>query len=341
MLSCGGDAIVARGVLTCECGDTEVLLLGTEKQFRSACISLRDQPFGLSELAGEIDEALTGPSLPSAICLGGRKFDYGSRPLIAGILNVTPDSFSDGGEFFSTDAAVDHALSMESQGASIIDIGGESTRPGSGPVSPDEQIRRVVPVIRALSSRCSTPLSVDTSSAAVAEEALDAGAVMVNDTSAFGDPGMPGLVASAAVPVIIMHMQGSPRSMQNSPKYDDVFGEVRQFLEERIVIGEASGIPRSRILVDPGIGFGKKLEHNIVLIRRLGELRTTGCRVVLGHSRKSFLGEITVEEDPVGRDIYTHVVSVVVSGAADILRVHDVGGTVKSLAVAEALGAGG
>jgi dihydropteroate synthase len=340
MLSGGGDAIVSRDVITCGCDGTEALLLGTEKQMRAACDSMRGQPFGLSDLADRLEREMEAPVLPPALVLGGREFRYGPRPLVMGILNVTPDSFSDGGRFADPGRALEHAMEMAEEGADVIDVGGESTRPGSSPVGAEEQIRRVVPVIRAIASGCDTPVSVDSRSAEVVSAALDAGASMVNDTSALGDPDMPSVVSSAGVPVVLMHMQGTPGTMQSDPSYGDVLGEVRQFLEERIAVAVDRGIPRERILVDPGIGFGKRLEHNIVLLERLGDLKTTGCRVVLGHSRKSFLGLLTGEGDASSRDVFTHVVSVLLRGTADVLRVHDVKGTVRSLGVAEAVGPG-
>ncbi len=340
MLSGGGDAIVARDVITCGCRETEVLLVGTEKQIRSACLSMRGQPFGLGELAAGLEAALETPPLPATLSLGDTVLEYGEYPLIMGILNVTPDSFSDGGSHLATGAALEHALRMKQEGASLIDVGGESTRPGSLPVSGEEQIERIVPVIRSIRSETDIPVSVDTTSHEVAAAALDAGAVMVNDISALGDPDMPGLVASAGVPVVLMHMLGFPETMQDDPGYGNVFDEVLGFLEERVSVAVQNGIPRERVLVDPGIGFGKKPTHNIVLLNRLHDLRNTGCRTMLGHSRKSFLGSITGEDDPSARDVYTHVVSALIRRSVDVLRVHDVGGTVKSLRVAEALDAG-
>jgi dihydropteroate synthase len=340
MLSGGGDAIVARDVITCGCESTEALLLGTEKQFMAACASMENQPFGVAELGARLRAGLARPALPASLEVGGRELSYENGPLVMGILNVTPDSFSDGGAWMDPGAALDHALRMESDGAAIIDVGGESTRPGSKPVPEEEQLSRVIPVIRAIRSESAVAVSVDTTSSTVAAAALDAGASMVNDVSALSDPDMAGTVASSGVPVVLMHMQGVPGTMQVDPSYGEVFTEVYDYLEERVETAVEQGIPRERILVDPGIGFGKKLEHNIVLIKRLCGLRDTGCRVVLGHSRKSFLGMLTGEEAAAGRDCWTHVVSVLAAGCADVLRVHDVGGTVTSLRIAGLLGAG-
>ncbi len=337
MLSGGGDAIVSRGTLSCECDQTDVLLLGTEKQILAACASLKAQPFGLVDLARELETALEPPPLPDSLELGGKRIGYGYSPLVMGVLNVTPDSFSDGGAFNSVGAAVNHVLQMVADGAAIIDCGGESTRPGSRSVTAEEQVQRVIPVIKALRSESDVPVSIDTTIASVAEAALDAGADMINDTSALLDPDMPALAASSGSPVVIMHMQGSPQTMQDAPSYGDVFDEVYGFLLERVLYAETAGVQRSKILIDPGIGFGKRLKDNIVLLRRLDGFRRMGCRVLLGHSRKSFLGTITGEEVPAGRDLYTHVVSALTGGSADILRVHDVSGAVRSRKVVEAL----
>jgi dihydropteroate synthase len=340
MLSGGGDAIVARGVITCRCSETEALILGTEKQIRAACASMEGQPFDVAELGSLLLASLDQPVLPDSLELGDARLEYGQLPLVMGILNVTPDSFSDGGSFLDPGEAVDHALAMVDEGASIVDVGGESTRPGSLPVSADEQAARILPVIRAIRARSDVPVSVDTTSPEVAAAALSEGASMVNDVSALAGPGMAEAIAGSGVPVVLMHMQGVPETMQDSPGYGSVFDEVLGFLEERAAFAVEKGIPREKVLVDPGIGFGKELHHNIVLLSRLGELRRTGCRVVLGHSRKSFLGLLTGEDSAGERDPWTHVVSVLVCRSADILRVHDVGGTVRSLRIAASLGGG-
>lgn len=248
-------------------------------------------------------------------------------PLVMGVLNVTPDSFSDGGRFIDPAAAVAHAHEMTESGADLIDIGGESTRPGSDPVDDEEQIRRVVPVIRQLcSAGPKFTLSVDTTRSIVAQAALDAGAHIVNDISAGrDDANMFSLVARRKVPMVLMHMLGRPKTMQQSPHYDDVVAEVSGFLNERIITAGIHGIEIERILVDPGLGFGKTLEHNLELLRRLAELTVLGRPLVVGPSRKSFIGKITGESEPSQRLFGTAAaVAWSVANGAAIVRVHDV-----------------
>lgn len=213
-----------------------------------------------------------------------------TRPLIMGVLNVTPDSFSDGGTFLNVKTAVDHARKMAEDGADIIDVGGESTRPGATPVSAEEELRRVLPTVEHLQHLV---VSVDTTKSVVAERALAAGARIVNDISALrSDPRMVDVVRDMGAGVVLMHMLGTPQTMQQSPQYDDVVTEVRSFLAEQIAFAESRGLKKSQIAVDPGIGFGKTVEHNLQLLARLGELGSLGCPVVVGTSRKSFLGKV-------------------------------------------------
>ena len=264
-------------------------------------------------------------------------------PCIMGVLNVTPDSFSDGGRYLQTAAAVAHGRRMAAEGAAMIDIGGESTRPGSGWVPESVESGRVVPVVEELHSLVDVTLSIDTSKAAVAQRALAAGAAMVNDVSALrADPGMVDVVAEAGCLVCLMHMQGEPRTMQEDPSYDDVVGEVLVFLEERLAFAVAHGIREEQVLLDPGIGFGKTLEHNLLLIKHLDRLAALGRPLVLGTSRKRFLGAILGAE-PGERTIGTVATTVIglLKGAV-IFRVHDVRPNVEALRVVQAvLTAGG
>jgi dihydropteroate synthase len=256
---------------------------------------------------------------------------------IMGIVNVTPDSFSDGGEWFELDAAIAHGRELVAQGAAIVDVGGESTRPGSLPVQDGEELRRVVPVIEALRD-CDARLSIDTSKRVVAEAALAAGATYVNDVTAFrAEPQLAGLVADAGCDCCLMHMLGEPRTMQEHPRYDDVVSEVKAFLEERLAFAVAEGIAEERVQLDPGIGFGKTIEHNLELLRRLGEIAALGRPVVIGTSRKSFLGRITGRDDPHQRVIGTVATNVLaLERGASVFRVHDVAATRDALAVAAA-----
>jgi dihydropteroate synthase len=259
-----------------------------------------------------------------------------------GVLNVTPDSFSDGGRFFPPDAAVAHGEALAAAGAAVIDIGGESTRPGSQPVPPDEQIRRVVPVVRALRKKVTSTISIDTTKAAVAEAALDAGADLVNDIFAgLDDPTMLPLVARRKVPVVLMHMQGRPATMQDNPTYHDVVEAVIAFHRERMRAAVDTGVDPDDILLDPGIGFGKKIEHNLQLLQRLRELTQLGRPLVLGVSRKGFIGKISGEGPSSGRPFGTAAaVAWCATNGADLLRVHDVGPMAQVVRVIEAIQTG-
>jgi dihydropteroate synthase len=268
----------------------------------------------------------------------GRRFTLGPRTWLMGVINVTPDSFSDGGAYFDAGKAVDRGLELAAEGADIIDVGGESTRPGSRPVAEAEEIGRVVPVIAALRARIPGLISVDTTKAAVAQAALDAGADIVNDTSAFRfDPAMPGVVARAEAGVVLMHMQGTPLTMQNAPHYDDLIGEVRAFLSDRLRVAAAAGIPAERVIVDPGIGFGKTLDHNLEILRRQEAFHTLGRPLLLGFSRKAFLGKI-LDRPPAERLEGTIAAAVLsVERGAHILRVHDAGPVARAVRTAEAI----
>jgi dihydropteroate synthase len=262
-----------------------------------------------------------------------------------GVLNVTPDSFSDGGQFNDAHKAVDHARDMVESGADLIDVGGESTRPGSLPVPPDVQVTRVVPVVRAI-ARLNVPvtISVDTTRAAVAEAALDAGAHVINDISAGrDDPAMLPVAASRKCPIVLMHMQGTPATMQASPSYADVTAEVVAFLQTRIEVAVSAGIAEQNLLVDPGIGFGKTLEHNLELLRRLRDIAIAlGRPLVVGTSRKGFIGRITGEADP-SRRLFGTAATVAWSAAngAGVLRVHDVGPMAQVVRMVDAIESAG
>jgi dihydropteroate synthase len=257
---------------------------------------------------------------------------------VMGVVNVTPDSFSDGGLFGDAGAAIAHALQLEAEGAGILDIGGESTRPGAEPVDAPAELERVLPVIEGLRARgVGVQISIDTSKAPVAAAALDAGATMVNDVTALrGDPEMAGLVAARGVPCCLMHMLGEPRTMQDDPRYDDVVSEVKAFLEERMAFAVACGVAEQSILLDPGIGFGKTAEHNLELLARVDELVALGRPVVIGTSRKSFLGRITgrAVDDRLAATIATNVLAY--ERGARVFRVHDVAPVRDALVIAGA-----
>jgi dihydropteroate synthase len=269
-----------------------------------------------------------------------RSFDLtlGKKTLVMGVLNVTPDSFSDGGLFFEQDKAIAQGEELAAQGADLLDIGGESTRPFSDPTPEEEEIRRIVPVIKALVRKTALPISVDTYKASVARAALEAGAALVNDISALTfDPEMGRLVAAFQVPVILMHIQGTPRDMQRHPHYDHLLGEVRSFFERRIQAAVAQGIAREHILIDPGIGFGKTFDHNLTLINRLDYFNNLDCPIVLGTSRKAFIGKLTGQE-ALNRDWGTAAtLTVGACQGAHMVRVHNAAAARQVLAVTDAL----
>ncbi len=255
----------------------------------------------------------------------GEWLESRERVLVMGVLNVTPDSFYDGGSYFSSDEAIKRGLAMVDEGADIIDVGGESSRPGSRPVGDDEELARVMPVIEAIRRQSDVLISIDTTKAVVARTAIAAGATIVNDISAMRfDPEMAKTVANTDAFVIIMHMKGTPETMQKDPVYTETMDEITSFLRERVEVGLAVGIPRARMIVDPGIGFGKRLEHNITIVQSLGALNRLGLPVLIGLSRKSFLGEILglSAADRLTGTIAANAIAI--ANGADIIRVHDV-----------------
>ncbi|ADI30364.1 dihydropteroate synthase [Methylotenera versatilis] len=260
-----------------------------------------------------------------------------NRPHVMGIVNVTPDSFSDGGKFSSTDLAVEHALKLIAEGADILDIGGESTRPGAAVVSLDEELKRVIPVIETLSKTCNVPISIDTYKPEVMRQAIAAGADIVNDVRALQEQNALEIVTQSNVGVCLMHMQGTPQTMQLEPYYVDVVSEVKQFLVDRMNAVLAHGIVKNRILLDPGFGFGKTRAHNIALIQHLDELNAIGLPLLVGLSRKSVLGSITGGDE--GQRLYASIAASVISAmkGAKIIRVHDVKATVDALKVVTAI----
>ena len=266
----------------------------------------------------------------------GKSLDL-SRPQVMGVLNITPDSFSDGGDFFAPEKAVQHALQMEAEGAAIIDIGGESTRPGAEPVSEADELRRVVPVIEALQSRLEVPISVDTQKPAVMQAAIQAGAGFINDVNALREPGALEAAVACGVPVCLMHMQGDPRTMQGDPQYGDVVDEVKTFLQQRLSACEQAGIRKEQIVLDPGFGFGKVAHHNLQMLARLEEFGQLGQPIVVGLSRKSMIGKLLGLE--VGERLPASIALAVlaVERGARLVRSHDVAATWQALQMSTAL----
>lgn len=270
--------------------------------------------------------------------VNGKEFTLGPKTWIMGVLNVTPDSFSDGGKYLDKDKALEQGLRLVEEGSDIIDIGGESTRPGSESIPAQEEIRRVIPVVKALKEKTGALISVDTTKSGVAQAALDAGADIINDISSLRfDPRMAPLAAERDVPVILMHMKGLPKTMQVDPYYEDVLLEVKSFLQERLEAAQAAGIKRERIIIDPGIGFGKRLEDNLALINKLHILGELDRPILIGTSRKSFIGSIL--DLPPQERLEGTIASSILSMAhgAHILRVHDVAAMKRAVLVAEAI----
>lgn len=270
----------------------------------------------------------------------GRRIEFGARALVMGVVNVTPDSFSDGGQFLDPERAVDHALRLVEDGADLLDLGAESTRPGALPVDEAEELARLIPVVTQVASRVAVPISVDTMKASVARAALAAGASIVNDVTALrGDPEMAAVVAQTGAGVVLMHMQGTPRTMQADPSYKDVVREVGEFFDARLAVAEQAGIAKTQIALDPGIGFGKLQEHNVALLTHLPALTARRCPVLVGVSRKAFLGKIL--DRPVGERLWGTAAAVALAAArgAAIVRVHDVKAMLDVVKVVAALSA--
>jgi len=339
MLSLGGEAAVARDVLTHKIESTDVLLMGTRTQLGALCEKLSYQPFDMPALGEEIASLLETTDAPAPRSLRARShvIGLGERVRIMGILNVTPDSFSDGGQYLRPTAALERGLAMIEEGADIIDVGGQSSRPGSSPVSEEEELKRVVPVVARIHEEWEGPISIDTYRARVAEEAISAGAAIVNDITAFrADPEIAGVVARFGAACVLMHMQGTPETMQDSPSYDDLMGEIAAFLADAVARANRAGIGEDQIAVDPGIGFGKTTEHNLAILHRLPELRVLGKPLLVGPSRKSFIGNVL--DLPIDERLEGTLAAsaYAVAQGARILRVHDVRPTIRAARLVEA-----
>lgn len=326
MLSLGGDAAVARGTVACRIEQTDVLLIGTRKQLLTLTAKLSVQPFGLRDIGIRLANLLeTSGTLPLYWQLSRSRLSL-ERPLIMGILNITPDSFSDGGRYLSLETAVERALQMEAEGADLIDIGGESSRPGAPPVSGDEETRRIIPVIEQLRDRLKTPVSVDTWKAGVADKALAAGAEVINDISGLTfDPALAAVAARHGAGLVLMHTRGTPQNMQHDTGYSDLMGEIADSLQRSVDTAISAGVQRERIVLDPGIGFGKDTCGNLTILRRLRELSGPGYPLLIGSSRKSFIGKTLGRDNTDDRLFGTAAtVALAISGGASIIRVHDV-----------------
>lgn len=342
MLSCGGDAATAYGSVNLSVKTTDLLIFGTLRQFKSLVAKLRAHQFGLPAIAAEIDQALTNyTTVPKAIKIGPKKITFGRRTFVMGILNVTPDSFSDGGQFKGRASALGQAEKMIAEGADIIDVGGESTRPGASPVTAAEEIKRVIPIINSLARWRGCAVSIDTRKAAVARAALLAGADMINDISGLKhDRQMAGVAARAGVPLCLMHLRGTPRSMQRHPVYSDLMGEIISELADTIAIANNAGILLEKIILDPGLGFGKTAKHNLEIVARLRELKVLGRPILVGPSRKSVIGQVLGLPVEARLEGTAALVAAAILNGADLVRVHDVKEMVRVARMTDAIKSG-
>jgi len=338
MLSIGGDVAVDGRGFDCSAELTDALLMGTQKHFEKLISKLEQYP-DLQPLSHSIRETLKNISKTRySIRCGKRSLILGRRTLLMGVLNVTPDSFSDGGLFFDTEKAISRGLKMVEEGADIIDIGGESTRPGAKPLELAEELRRVISVIEPLAKAVDVPISIDTYKAAVAKRAIEAGAEIINDISGLHfDPTLAQVAAKEDTPLILMHIRGTPETMQRNVHYDSLFSEILRYLRDSIQRAESAGLDPQQVIIDPGIGFGKTAEDNLLIIKNLHEFRILGKPILLGTSRKSFIGKI-LNADP-GERIEGTISSIAIGvlNGAHIVRSHDVLQAKKAIAVADAI----
>lgn len=340
MLSLGADAAVARGSVSCSVKATDVLLMGTVKQIRALAAKIQKQPFGLDSISLDLPTLLDRMAQDRYILKTSRReIVLGERTLIMGVLNVTPDSFSDGNLYLDRQKAIERGLQMADEGADIIDIGGESTRPGSQSVATRREIARVVPVVESLAKKLSIPISVDTTKSTVARKTLAVGAEIINDISALSDDNkMTSVVKEASAALILMHRRGKPENMQTGNLvYDDLMGEIIAYLQKALQKAVAAGIDRNQIVADPGIGFGKTYEDNCKILNKLEELKVLGLPVLLGTSRKAFIGKITGGEPVQRMEGTAATVAAAIMNGCHIVRVHDVAAMKKVAAMTDAI----
>lgn len=338
MLSLGGDVAMDGKGLDCSTPETDALLMGTQKQFEKLIPKLEQYP-GLQSLGQSIKETIKNLSKTNyTIRCRKKTFTLGKRTLLMGVLNVTPDSFSDGGLFFNKEQAIAQGLKMVEEGADMIDIGGESTRPGSKPLELEEELRRVIPVIESFAKETDVPISIDTYKSAVAQRAIEAGAEIINDISGLHfDKSLAKVAAKENTPLILMHIRGTPETMQKDVHYESLFSEIIRYLKDSIRMAESSGVDPQQIIVDPGIGFGKTLEDNLLIIKNLYEFRVLGKPILLGTSRKTFIGKILNAEVGNRLEGTLSTIAIGVLNGAQIIRTHDVLQAKKTIAVADAI----
>jgi dihydropteroate synthase len=338
MLSLGGDVAVDGRGLDCSTKQTDALLIGDQKHFEKLILKLGQYP-DLHPLSDSIKETIKNISRTHySIRCRKRTFALGKQTLLMGALNVTPDSFSDGGLFFDKDKAISHGLRMAEEGADIIDIGGESTRPGSKPIEIEEELRRVIPVIESLAKEVDVPISIDTYKCAVAQRAIEAGAQIINDISGLHfDPDLAQVAAKQDVPLVLMHIRGTPETMQKNVHYDSLFSEILQYLKDSIKRAESAGLDPNQIIIDPGIGFGKTLGDNLAIIKNLSEFRILGKPILLGTSRKTFIGKILNAGVTDRLEGTLSSIAIGVLNGAHMIRSHDVSQAKRAIAVADAI----
>ncbi len=339
MLSLGGEVALSGEAAGLDVPATPALIMGTPSHITRLIEKMGNQPFGLADLAASLRRLLENLSAPRCFRVNGENLLSGGGTLVMGILNVTPDSFSDGGEYLDSDRAVSRGIQMVDEGAVIVDVGGESTRPGAPAVDTETELARVLPVIEGLVKGGVRTISIDTTKSEVARRALDVGAGIVNDISGMNhDPQMARVAAETGASIVLMHTRGTPETMQRDVSYSNLMGEVFAYLDRSVEELERAGVPRERACVDPGIGFGKLPEHNVELIARVGELKSLGTAVMVGASRKSFIGHYLHEE--VGGRLEGSLAAAAAAAlrGADIIRCHDVAQTVKALRISDEIG---
>ena len=338
MLSLGGDVALDGRGLDCSVQSTDAILIGTQKQFEKLILKLDQHP-RLQSLSQPFKGALTNILKTSFfIRCRRRTFTLGGRTFLMGILNVTPDSFSDGGLYFNKEKAIAHGLRMVEEGADILDVGGESTRPGSKPLELEEELHRIIPVIESLVKEIDVPISIDTYKSKVAQKAIEAGAEIINDISGLHfDADLAQVAAKGNSPLILMHIRGTPETMQKHVQYDSLFSEILQYLKDSIQKAETAGLDPEQIIIDPGIGFGKSLDQNLLIIKNLSEFRVLGKPILLGTSRKSFIGKILNAEAEDRLEGTLSSIAIGILNGAHIIRCHDVLQAKKAIAVADAI----
>jgi dihydropteroate synthase len=338
LLSLGGDVAVDGRGLDCSTKQTDAILMGTQKHFEKLILKLESYP-NLHPLGQSIKETLKNISRThySIRCRKGTLI-LGKRTLLMGVLNITPDSFSDGGFFFDNEKAIAHGLRMVEEGADILDIGGESTRPGSKSLELEEELRRVIPVIESLAEKVDVPISIDTYKSTVAQKAIEAGAQMINDISGLHfDQSLSKIAVKEDVPIVLMHIRGTPETMQKDIHYNSLFSEILLYLKDSVQRAESAGLDPRQIIIDPGIGFGKTIEDNLLILKNLFEFRVLGKPILLGTSRKAFIGKILNAEVGNRLEGTLSTIAIGVFNGAHIIRSHDVLQAKKAIAVADAI----